>query len=197
MTKVSVDGVARDSAGEIGAFDDVLHLAADEDRLEDNRFAVNRRIVRLGKPEPLQEWTDKLLSDQEFRVIVQSQGWSRKHAPALLQCFDPHVASQAMWSRQVILLGRGRPWVSAHSLIPASSLQGPLRRLCKLQERPLGEFLFRHPSLQRRQLEIARTPDGWGRRSVFYLFGKPLLVAEFFLPALLRDAAQCNEEMQT
>jgi chorismate-pyruvate lyase len=27
--------------------------------------------------------------------------------------------------------------------------------------------------------------NSWGRRSLFYLFKKPVMVAEFFLPAIL------------
>lgn len=127
----------------------------------------------------------KIKSHQEFRVSVLNQSWKRRYSPALLQCFDEHIVRQTMWSRKVVLIGMNTPWVTAHSLIPADSLRGPLQRICKLQNKPLGEFLFRHPLLQRRQFEIARAGDGWGRRSIFYLFGKPLLVAEFFLPAIL------------
>jgi chorismate lyase len=125
------------------------------------------------------------LSEGRFQVEVLGQYWSRQHSRDLLQYFGPSVADQLMWSRQVVLKGQGVPWVSAHSLIPYSSLQGPLRRLCKLQNKPLGAFLFRHPTLVRDRLEIAKAGEGWGRRSMFHLFGKPLLVAEFFLPALL------------
>jgi chorismate lyase len=130
----------------------------------------------------------KMKSHQEFRVSVLDQSWSRHSSPALLQCFDEHLVREAMWSRKVVLIGNNTPWVTAHSLVPADSLRGPLRRICKLQNKPLGEFLFRHPLLKRRQFEVARTGDGWGRRSIFYLFGKPLLVAEFFLPAILHTS---------
>jgi chorismate lyase len=129
----------------------------------------------------------KAKSRQQFRVSVLDQSWGRHYSPALLQCFDEQIVRQTMWSRKVILIGMDIPWVSAHSLIPADSLRGPLRRICHLQSKPLGEFLFRHPQLERRQFEVARAGDGWGRRSIFYLFGKPLLVAEFFLPAILQD----------
>lgn len=97
-----------------------------------------------------------------------------------------------MWSRKVVLLGRGQPWVTAHTLVPASSLRGSLRRLRYLDEQPLGQFLFRQPSLRRGQLELAPTGEGWGRRSLFYVEGKPLLVAEFFLPALIGREQERN-----
>jgi len=156
---------------------------------------VSQELPRLGA-----EWKTWLLdrgsltqrlkskSHQEFRVSVLNQSWKRHYSPALLQCFDEYIVRQTMWSRKVVLIGLNTPWVTAHSLVPAASLHGPLQRISKLQNKPLGEFLFRHPLLQRRHFEIARAGDGWGRRSVFYLYGKPLLVAEFFLPAILHDS---------
>ncbi len=128
----------------------------------------------------------KLLSGGRFRVQVLHEGWQRHSSPALLQCFLPHVARERMWSRKVLLLCGDEPWVAAHSLIPVSSMEGPLKRLRSLNERPLGEFLFRDPHLARLQLEVTRCADIWGRRSLFYSHHRPLLVAEFFLPALMR-----------
>ncbi|MES3008342.1 MAG: chorismate lyase [Pseudomonadota bacterium] len=119
-----------------------------------------------------------------FNVCVLEEGWVRKQSPALLQCFDAHVARERMWSRRVLLRCGDTPWVAAHSLIPVSSMQGPLKRLRTLNDKPLGEFLFRHPQLRRDQLELTHTGALWGRRSLFHLYDRPLLVAEFFLPAL-------------
>ena len=65
--------------------------------------------------------------------------------------------------------------------------EGPLKRLRTLNDRPLGELLFQDPFLVRQQLEITRSGDFWGRRSLFYSHHRPLLVAEFFLPALLDE----------
>lgn len=99
--------------------------------------------------------------------------------------------------REVILCGRGEPWVFARSLLPLHSLTGRLRHLRKQGNRPLGAFLFSQPQLARSAIAVARisrdhgyVPDAlvgdhllWGRRSVFYLQQKPLLVSEVFLPA--------------
>lgn len=150
----------------------------------------------VPKPEPaLQSWLLdpgsltsrlRLLGGARFNVCVLEERWAAQISPGLLQCFEPHVLRQRMWSRKVLLQCGNTPWVAAHSLIPVSSMQGPLKRLRNLEERPLGEFLFRDPALRRYQLELTRFDAGWGRRSLFYLHGKPLLVAEFFLPALLQ-----------
>jgi len=125
------------------------------------------------------------LSGGDFRVQVIEEGW---HMPKIGEraLFTGNTARQLMWSRSVLLLGMGEPWVAAHSLIPVSSLRGSLRQMIKLRDRPLGGFLFKHPGLRRLNPQITRLADHWGRRSVFILDGRPLLVAEFFLPALLR-----------
>ncbi len=129
----------------------------------------------------------------KFRVRVLEEGWSRQQSPGMLQCFPAHVVSERMWSRRVLLQCGDEPWVAAHSLIPVSSMQGPLKRLRTLNDRPLGEFLFRHPLLRRDQLELTHTGAVWGRRSLFHHYDTPLLVAEFFLPALLEaDGRSCE-----
>ncbi len=138
----------------------------------------------------LKETCAQLSGTSQFKVLVLEEGWLCRQRPALLQCFAPHVARERMWSRKVLLQCGDTPWVAAHSLIPVSSMQGPLKRLRALHDRPLGEFLFRHPQLRRDQLELTKAGKVWGRRSLFHLYNKPLLVAEFFLPALLQaDAA--------
>lgn len=132
----------------------------------------------------------KLLAGTGFNVRVLEEGWIRHASPSLLQCFEPHVLRQRLWSRKVLLRCGESPWVAAHSLIPVGSMQGPLKRLRRLDERPLGEFLFRNPTMHRYQLELTCSKDCWGRRSLFYVHDQPLLVAEFFLPALLQASRE-------
>ncbi len=99
--------------------------------------------------------------------------------------------------REVLLWGREEPWVYARTIIPLTSLSGPLAHLKKPDSRPLGAMLFSNPTMQRGPMELGcLTPDNsilpnrlcdidsplWGRRSVFRVAGKPLLVSEIFLP---------------
>jgi len=102
--------------------------------------------------------------------------------------------------RQVQLLCGGQAWIYARTVIPVTSLHGSLRRLARLGTRPLGAMLFADPALQRGAAELARILPGqalyfdalqrlrlqpaeiWGRRSVFRIANKPLLVSEIFLP---------------
>ncbi len=114
--------------------------------------------------------------------------------------------------RQVRLLCDGEPWVFARTMIPLPSLHGRLRQLALLGTRPLGAVLFADPTMQRSAIEVACVgqhkrlyrmaleglPGGsteiWGRRSVFTLHSRPLLVSEFFLPPLAqhRPPEQCR-----
>jgi len=101
--------------------------------------------------------------------------------------------------REVELLCSGKPCVFARTVIPVSTRRGKQRRLTRLGSRPLGAFLFADPTMRRGPVEISRMDrqhdlfrrataglqrppaEIWGRRSVFYLGGKPLLVSEIFL----------------
>lgn len=149
------------------------------------------------RPSPL--WCDWLLdpgsltrrlqqlSDGDFHVKVLEERWVRG-CSAHLGIFPERYRSQMMWSRRVLLCGRDEPWVAAHSLIPVHSLRGELRQLIKLRDRPLGGFLFKYPELRRQVPQVTPIGDHWGRRSLFYLHDKPVLVAEFYLPALMQTA---------
>lgn len=159
------------------------------------------RLFSQQWPRPDGEWCDwllepgsltqrlQLVSEGTFKVQVISEGWCYQKS-GNRDPFSVTVARQMMWSRRVLLCGLGKPWVAAHSLIPVSTLRGSLRQLVKLRDRPLGGFLFKHPSLMRCEPEIVKTEDHWGRRSLFQLEGRPLLVAEFFLPALIEHMKQ-------
>lgn len=133
-----------------------------------------------------------------FRVEVLFQGWAQ---PQHNEARELGMRTGS-WGfvREVHLLCDGRPWVFARTVIPRTTLTGPRRRLTRLKTRPLGAVLFADPSMQRGPVEIARlTPCDklfpsaiqhlaqqpgmiWGRRSLFTLGGKPLLVSEIFLP---------------
>jgi chorismate--pyruvate lyase len=110
------------------------------------------------------------------------------------------------WTREVQLVCDDQAWVFARTLIPRSTLRGPSQRLKRLGNRPLGEVLFAERAIQRAEVEVSHIttshylhrrafgdaverPDPlWGRRSVFYIAGRPLLVCEIFLPELPTSA---------
>ncbi len=119
-------------------------------------------------------------------------------------CLDVREG-QAVLVREVLLHCDKQPHVFARTLIPLNSLTGEQQVLAELGEQPLGQVIFNNPSLVRESIEVSEFSSGssvgklssafnpkliepqvlWGRRSLFYIEGKPLLVAEVFLPPAL------------
>jgi len=178
--------------------------------------------------EPVWHPCDRLrrhaLSAAERDWLVNSSSLTQRLQQACTSHFDVEVISQRLEKpmlsearalgrppretalvRQVYLRCAQTPWVFARTVIPLASLQGSIKKLSMLGNKPLGAVLFADPRMQRQPLEIARirprhrlyqmagSSDDkeqtglWGRRSVFTLQGAPLLVSEFFLPELFRN----------
>ena len=168
------------------------------------RWRIQQQWPRSAIPSSLYPWlidsgslTGKLIkaSNGHFRVEILRQDIACPLAEESRK-LGMKPRGQAL-IREVILLGLGAPWVFARSVIPLSTLTGRQKALRNLDNRPLGAFLFADPSMKRGPMEIARVPPGcfgtgcidledsndylWGRRSIFYLDHKPLLVNEIFL----------------
>lgn len=171
---------------------------------------------RAARPGPvLCDWLlDK--GSLTARLVARSQGYF--HVEVLRQAIARPALSE--WRclgmdrshlaliREVVLCGYGRPWVFARSVLPLSSLTGPLRHLRKQDARPLGAFLFSQPHLRRSAIAVSRLSRHhaylpahwigdsllWGRRSVFYLEHRPLLVSEVFLDAFVDTLASSAAE---
>lgn len=149
-------------------------------------------------PPPWRTWlltegslTKRLIraSQGDFRIQILSQYWGPAW-PSEQRALDLNSRQQVL-IREIAMICRGEAWVVARTIIPPRTLSGPRRRLKSLGQTPLGRYLFRHRTLERSPLEIAPLStngdqiQSWGRRSIFYLSGRPLLVSEFFLPAIL------------
>lgn len=168
------------------------------------------RCQRL-EPPGLKPWlldqgslTAKLLhaSAGDLRVRLLAQGFARPRRSERRAL--GMAGGYCALVREVVLQGRGQNWVFARSLIPVTSLTGRLRQLRRLRERPLGGFLFAQPDLQRGAMELSDIgPEHhylppwlqagnrlWGRRSVFWLEARPLLVSETFLPDFERGLSR-------
>lgn len=105
--------------------------------------------------------------------------------------------------REVLLYCDNVPQVFARSLLPLRSLTGDEQKLAHLGTQSLGHVLFTNPKLQRKKIEVASFDSStrvaqlarsyqlyselpmWGRRSIFLVEHKPLMVAEVFLPQAL------------
>lgn len=124
----------------------------------------------------------------DFRVRVTRLEWA---CPTVNETLKLGIASrQKALIREVDLLCCGRAVVRARSVIPAATLTGEERQLKHLGTRPLGAFLFSSRAMVRQPIELAGFQGSqrqaiYGRRSVFLLHDKPLLVSEIFLPELL------------
>lgn len=160
-------------------------------------------------PRRLKPWIDEPgsltrrlrdLAGEGFAVRVIREDWSRGWPDERLRLQSG--LRGALWLREVLLCGANQPLIYARSVIPATSLRGPLRRLRSLGRQPLGSLLFGrypvrrgaieiapvglHSRLGRRAADCGGTPV-WARRSVFRIAGRPLLVTEVFLSELLEE----------
>jgi len=139
--------------------------------------------------------------NNDFHVKVLKQRYARVLRNEELILGMPHRRFALL--REVVLYCHDTPVVYARSVIPLQTLTGKQTRLAHLGSRPLGGFLFSCASMQREAIELAELLPGdpvynqamrdednpvepiWGRRSIFRLANKPLLVAEIFLPAIV------------
>lgn len=178
-------------------------------------WSGHNRWLRSTIPVSLRSWlldpaslTDRLKKTCSgcFSVRVLNEAWQRPRLDEVRVL--SMKTSTVAWVREVQLLCDGHPWVFARTVIPITTLTGSQRLLTHLGNRPLGAYLFTHPGMRRGRVELARIRQGqamfteanagvdenmqeiWGRRSVFRLTGKPLLVAEMFLPALSKNRKQ-------
>jgi len=105
--------------------------------------------------------------------------------------------------REVQLYCHGQPVIYANSLIPVTVLVDRFKDLDSLGEQPLGEKIFSDPQLERSPIEwtllttdshlYADATQGlevkpkqiYGRRSLFSGAEKPILISEFYLPAIV------------
>jgi chorismate--pyruvate lyase len=134
---------------------------------------------------------------KDFSVRVISQQWQTLDAEEASAMALKNVHSALV--RQVLLCCGEQPLVYARTVIPVTTVQGARRRYANMGNRPLGAMLFADRTMQREGVQVAMLPASheanrytesgepvWGRRSVFRVSGKPLLVSEYFLPELLK-----------
>ena len=139
------------------------------------------------------------LCGNEFSVQVIAQQWRKLSAEEASAMSLKNVHSALV--RQVVLCCGDTRLVYARTVIPATTIQGAQQRFANMGNRPLGAMLFADRTMQREAVQVAMLPavhearkyvktEGtvWGRRSVFRVSGKPILVSEYFLPELLNQA---------
>lgn len=169
-------------------------------------------------PKNLQSWlldpnslTARLKSHcHQFRVELLGQRVERCQESEAVTLIP--IGEQVL-VREVLLYCDETPHVFARSLLPLASITGAEQALANLGTQSLGQVLFNNPSLERQTIEVAEFNSNssvaklasnlqlhvdntlWGRRSIFVLENKPLMVAEVFLPDAL--AYQQNVDIES
>jgi chorismate lyase len=104
-------------------------------------------------------------------------------------------------TREVMLHQQGKPLLLARTIIPEETIKVAHRNLSHLGTRPLGEVIFSYPDLERITMDLTLISPArwmpqakktanidqtiWGRRTVYAIQKRPMLVSEFFLPGIL------------
>ena len=154
-----------------------------------------RPLEQLVMPALIRDWmadpdslTLRLKRLGQFRVVP---GFHAMAVPTLAERQLLRLPDrQAALIREVTLLVDETPVVAARSILPVTSLRGANRSLGHMGSRSLGLELYKRPLCQRDQVWARQASPGhghpicWGRQSRFIKRGEPLLVAEYFLPAL-------------
>jgi len=158
------------------------HLSADKRSWLFDASSLTARLIRY--------------SSGDFHVEVLSQEIRRPTLDeAKILQIPPHRFALI---RQVHLYCGNQAVVYARTVIPLSTLKDAERSYGTLGNRPLGAMLFSDRSMRRDDVMVTQLlPDDilyektgahgeavWGRRSVFRVGGKPLLVSEYYLPVL-------------
>lgn len=168
----------------------------------------NRSGTRHTLPENVQSWTYEPGSlTQRLRdyygdaigVKVLLQQWSTPFLSErrLLKLRENRYSL----IREVLLHADGKPLILARTIIPAKTIKVAKSNLAHLGSRPLGEVIFSYPKLERIEMDVTLidqptwAPSAiteanidqpvWGRRTVYAIAHRQMLVSEFFLPGVL------------
>jgi len=168
----------------------------------------NRQGTRHKLPPAVQSWAYESGSlTQRLRSVY---GSSVAVSVLLQQWRTPFLSEQKLLKqpaarycliREVMLHADGKPLILARTIIPAETIKVAHSNLSQLGTRPLGEVIFSYPKLERVEMDVALVRSCfwtsailekagidqaiWGRRTVYGIRHKHMLVSEFFLPAVL------------
>lgn len=155
-----------------------------------------RTLEALTLPPTIRDWlsdpgslTARLRRHGRFQVSPGRGSWIGR--PTVEENHQlEHGGRRFALIREVTLLLDEEPAVEARSVLPLTTLTLANRNLGFMGSRSLGSELYRQPAALRDQVWVryGLTPKGlgpcWGRQSRFLKRGRPLLVAEYFLPGV-------------
>lgn len=168
----------------------------------------NRSCTRHALPENVQSWvyepgslTQRLRDyyGDAIAVKILLQQWNTPFLTERKLLKLPENKYSLI--REVLLHADGKPLILARTIIPASTIKVAKSNLAHLGSRPLGEVIFSYPKLERIEMDVAlinpptwtqpAIAEGhidqpiWGRRTVYAIAQRQMLVSEFFLPGVL------------
>lgn len=159
-------------------------------------------------PEAVQSWAyeagslTQRLRDYYGNTITVNILFHQWRSPYISESRQLHLHQQRFGLvREVMLHSNGKPLLLARTIIPKATIKVAHRNLAHLGTRPLGEVIFSYPDLERITMDLTLvTPAAWtsqaqqrasinqpiwGRRTVYAIQRRPMLVSEFFLPEIL------------
>ncbi len=140
-------------------------------------------------------------SPEKISLSLEAQSWKKPY-PDESKILNLRSGSYGLL-RETFLTCDAHPWVYARTFIPPRTLLGS-RRLAFWGNKPLGYYLFSDKLTYRGKIEIAELKTStipyppiynlaieednllWGRRSIFYIKERPLLLTEIFLPEAIK-----------
>jgi chorismate--pyruvate lyase len=177
-------------------------------------WVENRCGTRHTLPENVQSWvyepgslTQRLRNyyGDKVGVNVLLQQWN---TPFLTErkLLKLHESKYSL-IREVLLHANGKPLILARTVIPPKTVKVAKSNLAHLGNRPLGEVIFSYPKLERIEMDVTLINSSpieqrpiwtqsaidkasidqpmWGRRTVYAIAQRQMLVSEFFLPGAL------------
>ena len=174
----------------------------------EHEWNEHRSGSRHQLPEAVQSWTyeagslTQRLRDYYGNTIAVTILFHQWRTPFLSERRQLHLPLHRYGlTREVMLHSKGKPLLLARTIIPEATIKVAHRNLAHLGTRPLGEVIFSYPDLERITMDlVVINPTTWttqaqqkanidqpiwGRRTVYAIQKRPMLVSEFFLPEIL------------
>lgn len=181
------------------------YLLNTEPKWQESRPGLRRHI-----PRPVQSWIyeagslTQRLRDGFGDALKVSVLFHDRQKPFISETRILKLpAHQRTLVREVLLSVGDKPLIVARTIIPVKTLKGAQRHLSRLGSRPLGEVIFSYRKLHRLEMDCSCVPNRcwsdaiknqvdmgdsvWGRRTVYAIKDREMLVNEFFLPDLIDE----------